>query len=321
MPRISVIVAVYCAEKTLQTCLKSLNNQTFNDYEVILVDDGSTDLSGLICDDYARNRSNVIVVHKKNEGVGSARQCGLENASGDYLIHIDPDDWIEPNTLEEMYSCAVLNSSDMVICDFVFHNQGKLTYISQKPKSMNHAEIMRDFFFDLHGSCCNKLIKRECFVSNKLRFPSNMVVWEDLFVCVCLTLNPIRVSHIPRAFYHYICDANDNSLVKKVSRKKLDSMLYFIDYFESKEKFDKSLLLKRKIEAKRTAFLLCDIKKDEFFRLLPETNDLFLSCFGEMKKIDSLIHFSLKRSWLISRILLCAWKVKFLLNRKIRRLV
>ncbi|SHN02691.1 Glycosyltransferase involved in cell wall bisynthesis [Fibrobacter sp. UWR3] len=319
MPKISVIVAVYCAEKSLCKCLDSLDNQTFKDYEVILVDDGSVDSSGLICDNYAHKHSNVVVVHKKNGGVSSARQCGMENASGEYVIHIDPDDWVEPNMLEEMYASAVLNSSDMVICDFIFHYQSKLICKPQKPKSLNHRDVMREFFFDLHGSCCNKLIKRECFVSNNLLFPTNLVVWEDLFVCVCLTFNPIRISYVPKAFYHYICYSNDNSLVKVVSRKKLNSMLFFIDYFESKDGFDISLLLKRKIEAKRTAFLLRDMKKDEFVGLLPETNVLFENGFGGFKKLDSLIRFSLGKSWRVSRILLSIWKLKFSVEKKIRK--
>ena len=98
-PVISIIVAVYKAESCLRRCVDSLLAQTFQDYEILLVDDGSPDRSGEICDEYARKDNRVRVFHKENGGVASARQCGMNNARGEYVIHADPDDWVEPNML------------------------------------------------------------------------------------------------------------------------------------------------------------------------------------------------------------------------------
>lgn len=91
---ISIICPVYNAQKFIKKCLNSIVQQTFKDWELILVDDGSPDDSGVICDEYAATDERIKVIHKKNGGVSSARQSGLEAASGEYVIHVDPDDWI-----------------------------------------------------------------------------------------------------------------------------------------------------------------------------------------------------------------------------------
>ena len=98
--KISVIVAVYKAEKYIHRCLDSILSQTLRDIQVVLVDDGSPDKSGEICDEYAQKDNRVFVIHKKNGGVSSARQIGLESATGEFVIHIDPDDWIEKDMFE-----------------------------------------------------------------------------------------------------------------------------------------------------------------------------------------------------------------------------
>jgi len=117
-PKISVIVPVYNATAYLERCVGSLLLQTLSDFEILLIDDGSNDGSAELCDDYARKDSRVKVYHKPNGGVASARQLGVNKASGDYSIHIDPDDWVLPTMLEELYGVAVKSEADMVICDF-----------------------------------------------------------------------------------------------------------------------------------------------------------------------------------------------------------
>ena len=126
-PAISVIVPIYNAEKTLRKCVDSLLAQTFQDYEILLIDDGSPDQCGAICDEYAKLDSRVRVIHQENQGVSAARQCGMDNAQGEYTIHADPDDWVEPEMLEELYKKAKEDDAYMVICDF-YEN----TYKGQK---------------------------------------------------------------------------------------------------------------------------------------------------------------------------------------------
>ena len=118
MPAISIICPVYSAEKYIHRCLDSILAQTFTDFELLMIDDGSPDNSGKICDEYAEKDSRIRVFHKENGGVASARQIGLDNAIGDYTIHIDPDDWVDPNMLEELYAKAKEADADIVICDY-----------------------------------------------------------------------------------------------------------------------------------------------------------------------------------------------------------
>ena len=115
--KISIAVPVYNVEKYISKCIESLLSQTQKDIEIILVDDGSTDNSGLICDDYAQKDKRIRVIHKQNGGLGAARQSGLEVASGDYFCVCDADDWVEPAMYEELCKKAIETGADIVMCD------------------------------------------------------------------------------------------------------------------------------------------------------------------------------------------------------------
>ena len=160
-PLISVIVPIYNSEHTLRKCVDSLLAQTFNAFEVLLINDGSTDDSGKICDEYQLIDNRIRVFHQLNGGVSSARQVGIDNAHGKYSIHADPDDWVEPNMLADLYQKAIAESADMVICDFYINDYRKEEYCKQEPSVMDNEVILKEMFTHLHGSTCNKLIKNE----------------------------------------------------------------------------------------------------------------------------------------------------------------
>ena len=129
IPQVSIIVPIYNVERYLRRCIDSIIGQTFKNWELILVDDGSTDSSGLICDDYSFDE-RVIVIHKKNEGISITRQFGLNKAKGRYIQFVDSDDWIESTMIEKMYDLATTNNSDLVSCDFVQENYYNSTIIN-----------------------------------------------------------------------------------------------------------------------------------------------------------------------------------------------
>ena len=214
-PKISVIVPVYKAEAYLCRCVDSLLAQTFLDFEVLLVDDGSPDRSGEICDEYARKDRRVRVFHKENGGVSSARQCGMDHAQGEYTIHADPDDWVEPTMLEELYKKAKEEDADMVICDFYEERKNKTVYIRQQPSSLDHETVLCELFQQLHGSCWNKLVRRACYKESEVRFPEELSYCEDLFVNTCLLSHSMVVVYLPKAFYHYDQYSNGESLVRR----------------------------------------------------------------------------------------------------------
>ncbi|MGI6445950.1 MAG: glycosyltransferase family 2 protein [Candidatus Ozemobacteraceae bacterium] len=131
---VTVIMAVYNVKDYICRSIESFLAQTLTNFELLLVDDGSTDDSGKICDEYAESDSRIKVFHKPNGGVASARALGLEKATGKYIIHSDPDDWVEPEMLSEMFTLAERNHSDIVFADYYRnYTNNKQVYFSVSP--------------------------------------------------------------------------------------------------------------------------------------------------------------------------------------------
>lgn len=236
MVKVSVIVPVYKAENYIHRCIDSILAQTMPDFEVLLIDDGSPDKSGDICEEYAKKDSRIIVFHKNNGGVASARQWGMDHAKGDYLIHADPDDWVDSNMLEDLYNTAINNNADVVTCDFYYEIGHKSIYCQQKPSSTQSNDMLKSILLDqLHGSVWNKLIKTELCNKYNIVFPENMTYMEDTFVVCSLFMHQLKVEYVPKAYYHYDKVINVNSLSrqseKSLSIKGINSLAYFIDYF------------------------------------------------------------------------------------------
>lgn len=211
-PRISVIVPIYNAESYLQKCIDGILSQTLVEFQLILVDDGSTDKSPVICDEYADKDSRIKVIHKPNGGLTSARKSAMPIAEGEYSIQIDSDDWVEPKLLEALYQEAKATNSDMVICDFWEHVNGEVHYSKQQPSSLNHKDVMADMFQSLKGTMWNKLIRTSCYKKYNVQFNEELVLIEDLFINFQLLLNPITIAYVPQALYHYERNINPNSL-------------------------------------------------------------------------------------------------------------
>lgn len=206
MVAVSVIVPIYNAESTLLRCLDSLKAQTFIDFEVLMIDDGSPDNCGAMIDEYAEKDSRFKAIHQPNRGVSAARQCGIDHAQGEYTIHADPDDWVEPTMLEELYAKAKEADADMVICDFYENTYKGQRYIKQQPSSLASEVVLKELFQNLHGSCCNKLIRCECYKTYGVKFPLGISFCEDEYVVAELLKNGVKVDYLPKAFYHYFRD-------------------------------------------------------------------------------------------------------------------
>lgn len=233
-PAVSVIVPVYKAENYLHRCVDSLLAQTLPDFEIILIDDGSPDRSGEICDEYARKDNRVRVFHKENGGVSSARQCGIDNALGEYTIHADPDDWVDPDMLEALYKKAKEEDADMVICDYYEENQEGSTYVVQFPVSLNPLGVQKELFQRLHGSLWNKLIRRVCYKKGDVYFPVKLNVSEDLYVCFSLLEKMNNIAYIPLAYYHYDRFSNENSLSKKCTQREYYQHVKILELLKKK---------------------------------------------------------------------------------------
>lgn len=282
MPAISIIVPVYKAEKYLHRCVDSILAQTFADFELLLIDDGSPDKCGKICDEFAHEDKRVKAIHKENGGVASARQCGIDNAIGEYSIHADPDDWIEPTMLEELYRKAIEEEADMVICDYFFDESKKRSiYVTQKPSNLESDSILRELLSqELHGSCCNKLIRKSLYTNYNISFPEEIIRWEDLFVVSrILASAPIKVAYLNKAFYHYDQYTNANSIVRKTTMKGLMSQIYFIDYFSkvlNTEQYDECFY-RLKSSTKELAFASGLYSNEQVRDLYSEINERYIS--------------------------------------------
>lgn len=226
--KVSIICPVYNAEQYLKKCINSFIAQSFCDWELLLIDDGSPDNSGFICDEYAKKDNRIKVIHKSNEGVSAARQVGFESATGDYMIHADPDDWVESSMLADLYDKAITEQADMVICDFYRDEGDKSFYIKQEPTSLSSDSVLKELFSCLHGSCCNKLIKRETCLNLGVRFPENVNYSEDVCFNVQLLKHNIKVVYLPKAYYHYI--QLSTSITNSFSMKTLDNCKKYINY-------------------------------------------------------------------------------------------
>lgn len=160
MPKISVIVPVYKVEKYLDRCVRSLLGQTFADFEIILVDDGSPDNCGRMCDDWAKKENRIRVIHKKNGGLSSARNAGLAQIRGKFVSFTDSDDWVEPQMLQHLYDLLQqYPDAQMAQCDYVVDKEER--YLSHQPKEVIEVfdqQRMWEYFFRIRGEESNNAV-------------------------------------------------------------------------------------------------------------------------------------------------------------------
>lgn len=250
MNLISIIVPVYNTEKYLSKCLNSIIAQTYKNWEAILIDDGSPDNCGKICDEYATKDKRFKVIHQKNGGVSIARQTGLDNATGDYIIHCDPDDWIEPTMLEKMLNYSISQDADMVICDIIEEQASGPRYFSQHFDIPISAKEVQGLIINnkIFGSLWNKLVKTSC-VKNITFSPTNISYCEDTLFNIKVLNQEIKVVHLAKAFYHYnltntgsICHSYNASTI--LSR---GTAISEIEKIVDKENFNNMYVMKRSV--------------------------------------------------------------------------
>ena len=255
-PTISVILPVYNSEKYIDKCIESILNQSLTDYQLIIVDDGSTDKSLDICKKYEAIDSRIVLISVSNGGVSKARNIGLNNAVGKYIFFIDSDDYIHSKTLEILYTKAIEYDGDLVVGNYseVKNYSEKSINCEVNEKDVNiksGIELLKESYATentLYLAVWNKLIKRELIKG--LRFPEDIFIGEDHYICNILYFNARKVIIIQNITYFYYIN-NLNSITK--SNLTIDSVqqveAYEKEYIFFKEK-DKdkdilNILLKR----------------------------------------------------------------------------
>lgn len=244
LPKISVIVPVYNTEKYLRRCIDSILAQTFTDFELLLIDDGSKDSSGAICDEYAAKDSRVRVFHKENGGVSSARNVGLDNAKGEWITFVDADDWIEPPFLDNL----IFHSGyDLVMSYYVA--DGWKGWVSKPYQNEVFTYSRIPVFLERYLISCNvpwcKLIRRNLIEYHAIRFDVRYSYGEDtLFIMDCMRYVK-NIAIDGRQLYHYDC-TNVNSLSNKkididVQLELIDSIAKHINFISASFKWDSAI--------------------------------------------------------------------------------
>ncbi len=271
-PKISIIVPVYKVEKYLQRCLDSIISQTFTDWECILIDDGSPDNSGKICDEYAEKDKRFRVIHQENAGVSAARNAGLDCAGGEWVTFVDSDDWVENEMLSVLYQKAIEQHAEIIICG--------CKIIEEKEKSKNllpkegWLEMPNDIIWYMHCPW-GKIYLRSMLWNNNLRFPLGIALAEDL----CFTYQTYYLSKkiygINKPYYNYF--QNVHSITKSLTEKEINDHIEVIKLLEQKYKKEKS----SKEWAKYLDYLKSCTKDYFLFNLKNPRIDLWRSTFPE----------------------------------------
>lgn len=223
---VSVIICVYNGEAYIEKAISSVLAQTHSNFQLIIIDDGSTDGTASIVDRFASEDSRIVVVHQQNAGVAAARQNGIEQAKGEYLMFVDADDWIDETSIERMLCKATDNDADMVWSDAFFEiyneNSAQAKYKTTIKEECTDAWIRDLVLWKSFGALWIWLFKTSLFRKPNVSFPKNSIYAEDLPVIVSALLYCKRIAYLPEAHYHYRF-ANQASLTNQgTSHRRLD---------------------------------------------------------------------------------------------------
>ena len=232
---VSIIVPIYNSEETLIKCLDSILKQKDTNFEVILINDGSSDESLNICRHYSNNYENIIIIDKKNEGSSVARNKGIDRASGRYIMFVDSDDWIEDTMLKDKYELAIKYNADMIISgikiDYMKKNEIVKTIVNNYKfsfwKNIDEisSNIINIFESALINSSCNKLYKSSILKENYIYFPRTEVGEDTLFnLSVLKKINNLLITD--KSYYHYNKFDNKETLTGKIIDESYNKYVY-----------------------------------------------------------------------------------------------
>ena len=325
--KVSIVIAIYNCEKYIEICARSLFEQTLNEIEFIFVNDATPDNSVKILEniikEYPHRQPYIKIINlDKNKGVSHARQVGISNATGEYIIHTDSDDWIDNDMYERLYHCAKTTNADIVGCNFR-HEFSDVQYDFLQPYTNNKEENIRRLIIgQIFPSLCTSLTRRSLIDNNNLNFPIGLNMGEDLFFNLQLYLYSNIFASLNWAPYHYR-HTEDSSCIKR-TRKSIDSDIAIAGLIEKKLK-ELGLYQNYINEIEYRKFysklpLMLDLNNEESYKtwlnIYPETN----SRIWRYKMIDWKQRLIL---WFAAHHMLSVAKVfqRFLeLQHKVRRL-
>lgn len=251
-PKVSIVVPVYKAEKFLERCISSIAHQTYTNLEIILVDDGSPDNCPQICDEWAKKDVRIRVIHKPNEGVSIARNVGIENATGEYVMFVDSDDELLPQAVE---LCYPDDTCDLVIFDYEMREGIRKSIIRAFEEKTASVMSMNDV---ISIACCDglnsawaRLYRRELLRDHGLRFPTDMIMAEDAAFVFSVILEAKSIRYIPCVGYryHHAFSTGDSRLLRAPNVVMSNLVhLYYLRASALQGKKDKLGILKEELD-------------------------------------------------------------------------
>ena len=299
-------------ERLLPKCLDSLLSQEHDALEIILINDGSTDSSGKICSRYSESDERIIVIHKENGGVSSARNIGLSKATGSFVSFIDPDDWLENDMYSKLCDLARTESSDIVMCGYYQEKENNTVPLIKQVGEIivyGPAEAMNEILDSkkFRGYLWNKLFNLELIRKNKVEFDEDIHFCEDMLFCAEAILHAERISYDSTPLYHYMIH-EQNTSNSKYSKKKLTALeainkiinlvstetnvnlKQFKTYFVH---MNISLLMNGMHEKKCTSNLRKKLKSNLFVYKLNDINDNSVKIFCILGRISTVFSYQL----------------------------
>jgi len=283
---ISVIIPVYNVEQYVESCLNSVINQSYTNLEIILVDDGSTDRSGEICDQYALKDSRIKVIHEENAGLGEARNRGLRIASGDYICFVDSDDWIEEDYCKELVKAAERTNSDIAICGYnECFKDGKTPKVKYDDcftttgKEILHYTMTANSKYWFNISVWNKLYKRE--IISGLWFKSR--VYEDIMYNAGSMYRANKIAYINQCLYNYRTNREGSIISKGFQRKTIEFEMKFKEERVEFFKRNNEIKLARDAEAvvihdKLLCYAFMSLSKDNYSEYIKKYKEDLRKC-------------------------------------------
>ncbi|MCM1292335.1 MAG: glycosyltransferase [Bacteroides sp.] len=310
-PRISIIVPVYNVERYLRECVDSILCQTMADFELIMVDDGSSDSSPAICDEYAARDPRVRVIHQANAGVSAARNAGLDAARGEWISFVDADDWIEPEMLEELLSQAEREGADIAYCDFNFiYEDGRKEQYSTCNLSGKGHKVVAEYISTQWTVLWNSIQRRSLFTDHGLRCPVGIIFCEDFHLSVRCMFHAQKIVKVNRHLYNYvqressICHNYDDAANSAAVWVYEDTIRYFKKHNVFSKDIRKAMAWRMLVTTQQLA--LDSSKFDEFIQLNKDSKKSILShpTLGTKMKIIQwcLTHHLRSAAWMIVKL-------------------
>lgn len=300
-PKLSVIVPIYNVEKYLPHCIQSIINQVYQNLEIILINDGSTDLCLSICQLYEKRDSRIIVVNKTNGGLSSARNAGLDIATGDYVAFVDSDDFIDREMYSTMMEKMLLNNLSVVCCgvNYIYEKGEETKNNTNLFSVLNNSEAISSILrprLSIRFEVWNKIFKRE--VIGKVRFKLKQV-YEDVYFDRCTLLNVDRIGYLDAPYYNYLChrDGNTNSRFNENRLCLFDELADFISDLKRKGDMSNCRLFQEYL-LDAAISMHWDAKRlqasKEIVLTIRDTHEKYLFSYADGRKVNYIVHLIFK---------------------------